>query len=99
MPENTYASFRPDEQDVFFEDDIASDTDTSSGSETSAVDPGPDPSRTAQELFWAYRQAKAQVEKVHEQRYFALFADILRDFREEKVGVRVKDHLSNMLTW
>ena len=63
VPVNTYASFSPDEQEVFLEDDIASDTDTSSGSEASAVDPGPDPSRTAQELFWAYRQAKAKWRK------------------------------------
>jgi hypothetical protein len=49
--------------DAFFEEDIQSDTDTSSGSEASTVDPGPDPNRTAQELFWAYRQAKSKWRK------------------------------------
>ena len=58
----TRASAHPQMSDAYhaFEDeDIVTDSDTSSGSASSVeLDASQDPSRVAQDLFWAYRTAK-----------------------------------------
>ncbi|CAK9060240.1 unnamed protein product [Durusdinium trenchii] len=58
----THASAHPQMSDAYhaFEDeDIVTDSDTSSGSASSVeLDASQDPSRVAQDLFWAYRTAK-----------------------------------------
>ena len=66
-PTEAYAAheYQPSHESAtaFYEEDIETDSATSSGSDVSEVQETGDANRIAQELFWAYRNAKAKWRK------------------------------------